>query len=81
MDTANGRYFISNIDHVLDFHQKIKGKKVQGVVQVIVQGTIPVRKLTWFLLKENISFQKTSQGAGIYIFYIDTKVKFFVEKK
>lgn len=75
------RFFVETLNQVFDVQHKIKGGEIKGVVQVIIGNSLHIKKFIWFLLREDISFNRVAAGGGIAIFYVDTKIKFFVEAK
>lgn len=75
------RYFIENLNQVFEIEQKIKRKETAGVFQVIVRESSHIKRLTWFLLKLDINFERKPMGSGITCFFIDTKISFFIQPK
>lgn len=75
------RYFIENLNQIFDLEQKIKRNETSSVFQVVVREPSQIKRLTWFLLKLDINFERKPLGSGITCFYIDLDVPFFIKPK
>jgi hypothetical protein len=71
------RYFVYGTGVCSDLEQSIKRGETEDIFQIVAYDSKVVKRLIWFLLKQNISFSKQSMGAGITILYIDKTVAFF----
>ena len=75
------RYFVQTLHETIELEQIIKKRKTGTVFQAILYKGEHIKRLTWFLLKEDINFERKPLGSGIAIFYIDMDTSFFSVKK
>ncbi len=61
------RYFICNLTEHYDLEQKIKKKEVDPVFQVVIRDSVHIKKFIWFLLSQDIKFNRVAAGAGMWI--------------
>ncbi len=78
-----GTYFLYSASQVSDMERLIKNKDegLERVVRVCLYQAPLMKRLTWFLLKHNISFKRETAGSGIAVFYIDRELKYFVSSE
>ena len=75
------RFFVEAAMVLYDLEDMIKKGGTEPVIQVLLKDSKLIKRFIWFLLKEDIDFKRNSMGAGISMFHIDTKLKFFVQGK
>lgn len=75
------RYFIATYPKLYDLEQQVKKGSVDPVFQVVIKDSPQIKRFTWFLLSQDIQFERKSAGAGIAIFYVDTKLNYFLKEK
>jgi len=64
-------YYIETRSQLLDIERRIKGNTTDDVITVAILKSAEIKSFTWFLLKKDIEYTKTSPGAGIIVFNID----------
>jgi hypothetical protein len=76
------RYFIETTCQGFEIEQLIERNKIEEMVfQVVIREAKSIKRFTWFLLKNDISFKRESLGSGITIFFVDMAIPFFVRKR
>jgi len=76
------RYFVSTLHQICEVTQLIETEQIKtNVFQVVVLESEHIKKLTWCLLKKDISFERKPLGSGITNFFIDTTLPFFMKTK
>lgn len=76
------RYFIWNYSNLSDVQKLIKNGEIKSkVIDLIVHKSTEQKSITWWLLKEDISFERSSMGSSIARFTIDLTMPYFVKAK
>lgn len=78
----SNQYFIGTMYKTLEMETLIKNRKIKDeAIQIIVKEAKDIKRLTWFLLQQDISFQRKPLGSGITSFFVDFTEPFFMNKK
>ena len=75
------RYFIETFHDVFAMEQIIKKEEETTMFQIVIKCAADIKRLTWFLLTQDLNFERKPLGSGITIFYIDKTVPYFLKKK
>ena len=76
------RYFIGTSHQSMELEQLLeRGKIDEKVFQVVIKQSKHIQRFTWYLLKNDISFERKPLGSGITNFFVDRTMPFFMAKK
>lgn len=76
------RYFIGTLHQACEIEQLIKTDKTKGkVFQVVIRESVHIKRFTWFLLKNDLAFERKPLGSGITNFFVDLSMPFFTKRK
>lgn len=78
MDKQDNRYFIETYRQVYELEHIIK-QGTRTKFQAIVKNPADIKRFTWFLLKNDMSFERKPLGSGITIFFVDAAGSFFMK--
>ncbi len=79
--STDDRYFIETLPQVYEIEQLIKKEDENIIIQVIIEKNDYIKRFTWFLLTQDINFNRKPLGSGITVFYVDKTIPFFIKKK
>ena len=75
------RYYIETYQQTMEIIAQIKNGETKNVITVLFLNSDHIKKFTWFLLRDDISYERKPGGSGIAIFHVDTTLNYFVKPK